>query len=134
VPLNYASSRAPSVSRGPYAQHVLEAHPFREPTGGPGFEEELPFTPPATLPPEGGAVPLEMGAALPDLFQPKSIQASASGNGDPKASDVVTAGGAVESRGGAVPAIHFGREEGAAAAKQQSTSPTARRLPPTTGP
>jgi hypothetical protein len=46
-PLNYASSLAPVVSRGPHAQHIAELPPSREEPTGLQPEEELPLEAPA---------------------------------------------------------------------------------------
>jgi outer membrane protein TolC len=157
VPLNYASSRAPSVSRGPYAQHVLEGHPSGDMSSGPVFEEELPLAPPGITPREGepipepadlpmpsggAATPTPMAVAVPGLAQPNSIQAGNPVGGSRPQSEpspfgrgqgegVIVAGGTTASPGGTVPAIHFQSDPAAASQKPSRVSTNARRLPPT---
>ena len=48
VPLNYASSKSPAVSRGPYAQHPGEPAAFPGAATGPILEEPLPLQAPGT--------------------------------------------------------------------------------------
>jgi outer membrane protein TolC len=49
VPLNYASSKSPAVSRGPYAQHPGEPAVFPDQATGPVLEEPLPLEAPASI-------------------------------------------------------------------------------------
>jgi outer membrane protein TolC len=60
-PLNYASSHAPVVSRGPHAQHVSEPMHLHDSIGGPVMEEALPLEPSDADPsPETSAPPEEL--------------------------------------------------------------------------
>ncbi len=92
VPLNYASGRAPAVSRGPFPQHVGEPSFIHEEHPQPTNEETLPLHLPAPKPPDGmSSLPAD------DRLPPNGRKSSVVAASAPSAG----------STGGAVPAIHF---------------------------
>lgn len=143
-PLNYASSRAPVVARGPFDQSMPE--PRLLPPDGEIFEETLPTIAPATdgapilpqsqpapesLPPTQGK-PAPLGAALPSLFQSKAAQSGTSSQLE--SPEIVQASVEAGPPGGEVPAIHFRSAESSAAIPSAPASPSTRRMLPAASP
>jgi hypothetical protein len=116
VPLNYASSCAPVVSRGAFPQHALEPMPTVEAAGDPFQDEPLPLTPPAMQPGDVPApVPLEVPMPM--------------GQSKATSSGVVTASASNAASDEVIPAIHFAAP--AQTEQQRAEAVAARRLPPT---
>jgi hypothetical protein len=118
VPLNYASSCAPVVSRGAYAQQTMEAMPTVEGAGDPFKDEQLPKAPAELTP---ASRPIDVPAPAP-LDEPSAAV-------PPMKSQGIVATSATQSApGGVVPAIHFAtpKPTGNKSAQPEST----RRLPP----
>jgi hypothetical protein len=146
VPLNYASSCAPVVSRGAYAQQTMEAMPTVEGAGKPFSDEQIPVAPgsfspspepidvPAPAPleepiaPPQNALPMPMGKGLPPVGPTKSVQQRQRTDGAAKSTGVITTSGTTSAPGGVVPAIHFATP--APTAKERATTESTRRLPP----
>jgi hypothetical protein len=125
VPLNYASSCAPVVSRGAYSQHVLEPMPTVEGAGDPFQDEELPLHAPATAPAEIPApAPLDLPAPTTQGDVPMPM-----GQSDPATKRVLTTSATTTGDDQVVPAIHFAKPAPTASQRAQSTA--TRRLPPT---
>jgi hypothetical protein len=128
VPLNYASSCAPVVSRGAYSQQTMEAMPVVDAAGNPFHNEEMPAAPPeeeihaSPMPmPRQEAVPLEGPNDIP-------LGKTAPASTETKSSGVTTTSAAVARPNDAVPAIHFGAP--ATTAQDRAKAENTRRLPP----
>jgi hypothetical protein len=131
VPLNYASSKAPRVSRGPYEQHTEYALPIHENTIEP-VDEELPLQRAGGRPPVDGPAlrPQEQPLPPPESqssvnVQPIEEPAKASDGSAGKSTVVVLTSGTDASAEGGVPQIRF-RPDPAA----ESTKPAPQRPPP----
>lgn len=162
VPLNYASSRAPVVSRGVFPQQLADPSLSPEATGEPAIEEVLPLESPQPLPPPKEPEPIPKGGSMPPpasasntapTGRASSAKASESaaqlrppaepgGNrtatvptAERKSTVVPAAGLTDDSKAGAVPAINFRPD----AVAKPSTAPgqplsAPLRLPPTAKP
>jgi outer membrane protein TolC len=158
-PLNYASSKAPVVSKGPFDQHPQGCAPI-EPAGSmlsdPFSDDEMPVMPPANggpmgepapqmdsepLPPpraEATDLPLPLVAApispvpkstLPPQLVPSQSISPTAGR---MPASAVVATDQNDAASGAAPAIPVNREQPtvAEAPKGSGASPTTRKLPP----
>jgi hypothetical protein len=146
-PLNYASSKAPVVSNGPFDQHPADGTPIG-PSGSmisdPFTDDEVPLTPPANSSPaneptlEPGEEPLPpprvnstsiQGRAMPlGLVQPNGIHSSNVRAQPPAGVFITDAPSAAKT--GVAPALHSNTSPTASAAsKEHSVSPTTRKLP-----
>jgi len=144
VPLNYASSRAPVVSHGPFDQLPAQELPIEAVNVDPFSDEnshlgpptnEMPLNEPALQPaneplppPTDEAEPEPVSAALPSLVQPTSIEAA--GNNQRAPSGVIVTSGQNNASGGVVPAIQLGPKPSVDASAESADSSTTKRLPP----
>jgi hypothetical protein len=136
VPLNYASSKAPRVSRGPFGQHTEAAMPIHA-APVEGMEEALPLEPSENLPPPEGAPqndapslePRAGSLPAPRDFSQGKVQGKPSATAGQKSSDLklTSADEAAPARG--AKEIQFRR----ALSVEPAKAPTApHRLPPAT--
>jgi outer membrane protein TolC len=148
VPLNYASSQAPVVSHGPFDQLPAANLPMEAVTVDPFSDENSHMGPPKNdMPldeprlqapfepqpaPTDEAKPGPVSAALPNLAQPTSIEAPASGK--QKSSGVTVTSGKSDASEGAAPAIHSAPKPAADSSTENADSSTTRRLPPAVTP
>jgi outer membrane protein TolC len=118
VPLNYASSCAPVVSRGAYAQQTMESMPTVEGAGNPFMDEQSPKAPAELTP---ASHPTNVPSPAP-LNEPAAAAPAVKSQG------VVQTSATQSAPGGVVPAIHFAAPTptGSERAKAEDT----RRLPP----
>lgn len=130
-PLNYASARAPIVSRGAFPQDVIEGTPPLD--GATAPNDKQPEVEPGSLPADE-ALPLPLngpttGKGATRIAQPEAIQVSATEVVTDKAHPIIGAGRG-EPLAKPVPSIAM--RSGADLAMQPTTDPaTPRRLPPT---
>jgi outer membrane protein TolC len=134
VPLNYASSRAPVVSRGAYAQQSDQSLPLHGPADVPATEEELPLQQPPLVPSElhlpapSDVSPAPMGGSSTPLVQPHSVQPPPSARRQENLSSITGRSEPAATTDRAIPTINFGT--GAEPVRDNSSLPASpRRLP-----
>jgi hypothetical protein len=140
VPLNYASSRSPAVSAGPFDQNA-GACVAAEPSANPAAEPET-LPPPSDMQPlpapTNGGPPTAGGsgpsAALPRVVQPEAIQAGGAETGPKKKYPVIGAG-FTDHSDEPVPEIALRPGSLLESSNQQAIAPAVpQRLPPTKEP
>jgi hypothetical protein len=135
VPLNYASSKAPVVSQGPFGQHTYDA--AVDPFSGEHLHmappmHDAPATEPDLLQPGEEILPPPTGEETPppvsaskspaaELSQPTFIQGPGGKSGS---SSIVVSSGHGDIAGGVVPAIHLGSKSNPAAAAKPVAAPS----------
>lgn len=146
VALNYASQKAPAVSRGPFDQHTMDGmavegipvDPFSDDNSQLAPPSESPFDTvpdrrPADEPlpaPRGDQEPLPVSAsipAMPDVVQPLFIEGAPVQS---RNTGVVVTSGEVGPMDRAAPAVHVGAKSAGAEQRGSVATPTTRRLPP----
>jgi outer membrane protein TolC len=132
MPLNYASSKAPRVSRGPFGQSTDMAMPIHE-TPVESMEEELPLEPPTSLPPQDGPALEPRVGSLPAPAKPRADKVHAKAPGTLEAKSSVRLAGAESAQPRAVPEIRF-RSSSAESSSSSKTPAVPNRLPPATQP
>jgi hypothetical protein len=118
VPLNYASSCAPVVSRGAYSQQTMETMPTVEGAGDSFNDERVPMAPTELTP---ASHPMNVPAPAP-LNEPTSAVPAT------RSSGVVAASATQSGSDGVVPAIHFAAP--APTENERAEPENSRRLPP----
>jgi hypothetical protein len=136
VPLNYASSKAPRVSRGPFGQHTEAAMPIHA-APVEGMEEALPLEPSENLPPPE-SVPQNDGPSLepragslpaPLDFSKGKVQGKPAAPAGQKSNELTLTAGEEAAPAPGAKEIRFRRGPSA----EPSKAPTApHRLPPAT--
>jgi outer membrane protein TolC len=135
VPLNYASSKAPVVSQGPFDQHTHDA--AVDPFSGEHLHmappmQDAPATEPDLLQPGEEMLPPPTGEETPppvsaskapavELSQPTFIQGP---GGKSSSSGVVVASDPGHVTGGVVPAIHLGSKSNPVGAARPAVAPS----------
>ncbi len=146
VPMNYASSRSPVVSAGPFDQQV--GSPVLSEPSEPSEPNSVPSPEPDTLPPPSDVLPLPTSpparappgntgprsGAMPKLVQPEAVQAAATESSPQQLYPVIGAG-FTDHSGEPTPQIALRPGSLLETSSQQPTTPaTPQRLPPTEEP